>query len=308
MTVDTPCETLRDVEPRPKTLNPMVKIRAVQVVLWLVVITGPVAAGLVMNEMLVMGDRIDALSTTVGVEVPTDTSGLEGHAELFVAAFLGASEDSTDHLTRFVAGVEVEGVAPGAWLATRTTSLGAREISPGYYAVVVAAEVATTTGVGDDSVWAPVGTRYFSVGVTATESGWAVSGLPTLIPAPVPSPSLELLVARFDGLASEPGLGEMLQHFLDAFLAGDGELTRFISPGASIGGVYPPPFVSIEILHSGLASTPGGDIEVVAQVRAIDGDGRTQILQYAIIATQRDGRWEVFELLFAPSLAQSETN
>jgi hypothetical protein len=58
------------------------------------VISGPVAALLVATQMSSIGDRLDSLSATAGIEVPPDTSGAEGFAELFIAAYLGAGEDS----------------------------------------------------------------------------------------------------------------------------------------------------------------------------------------------------------------------
>ena len=42
---------------------------------------------------------------------------------------------------------------------------------------------------------------------------------------------------------------------------------------------------------------------VAVVVRATDMAGRAQILEYALVVEQRDGRWEVSELLPAPPLA-----
>jgi hypothetical protein len=54
--------------------------------------------------------------------------------------------------------------------------------------------------------------------------------------------------------------------------------------------------------------TPDGPVEVSVRVRGTDADGRTQILEYALVVELRDGRWEVSRLLPAPTLAPSETN
>jgi len=51
-----------------------------------------------------------------------------------------------------------------------------------------------------------------------------------------------------------------------------------------------------------------GDRQVVALVVGTDGSGRTQLLQYALMLSERDGRWEVAELLPAPSLATANDN
>ena len=309
MTIESAPEALPRGRSHRRELSPLLTIRAVQIVLWLLVISGPVAALLVANRVSSIGDRLDAISTAVGVEVPPDTSRVEGFAELFIAAYLGAGENSTDVLIPFLDGVALDGVESGSWSATRTTSLGAQEISPGYFAVVVAAEiVATSSGTDEQPAWVPAGTRYFSVGVTETTIGWAVAGLPPLIPPLATTAAPELLVGRFDGLDGAPGLEEMLPRFLAAFLTGVGELNRYASPSSPIVAVQPPPFADVEVLRTGLSETPDGLTEVAAVVRATDADGRTQILEYALVVEQRDERWEVSRLLPAPPLAPSETN
>ena len=298
-------KTVSDPRPRRREMSPLLAIRAVQVVLWMLVISGPVAALLVANRVSSIGDRLDTLSTTDGIEVPPDTSGVEGFAELFIAAYLTAGEDSINALDPFLGDVALDSVETGSWLATRTTSLGAQEVSPGYYSVVVAAEVvATDTEPGDQ----PAGVRYFSVGVAETTTGRVIIGLPALISPPPRVSAPELLVGRFDGLATAPGLEEMLPRFLAALLTGNGELTRYTSPSSPIVAMQPPPFTTVEVLQTGLVETPDGPTEVGALVRATDADGRAQILEYALVVEQRDGRWEVSQLLPAPTLARSETN
>ena len=305
VTVDTILETVPDAEPGGRELSPLLTIRAVQVLLWLLVISGPVAALLVADRVSSIDDRLQTLRASVGVEVAPDTSGVEGFVELFIAAYIGAGEDSIDALDPFVDDVALDGVETGSWRAVRTTSLGAQELSPGYYAVVVAAEVVATDTESDDQ---PVGICYFSVGVVEATTGWVVTGLPTLIPPPSRAAKPELLIGRFDGLDTAPGLGEMLPRFLAALLTGDGELTRYTSPSSPIVAVHPPPFVSIELLGTGSVETPDGPIEVSVRVRGTDPAGQAQILEYALVVEQRDGRWEVSRLLPAPTLKPSETN
>jgi hypothetical protein len=298
-------KTVSDPRPRRRELSPLLAIRAAQVVVWMLVISGPVAALLVANRVSSIGDRLDAFSTTANVEVRPDTSGVEGFAELFIAAYLGAGEDAIDALDLFLGDVALDNVETGSWRAVGTTSLGAQEVSPGYYAVVVAAEVVATDPESDDQ---PVGVRYFSVGVAETTTGWVIVGLPALIPRPPRVTAPELLIGRFDGLDSAPGLEEMLPRFLAAFLTGAGELTRYASPSSPIVAVQPPPFTSVEVLRSGLVEMPGGLTEVAVLVRGTDAGRRTQILEYALVVEQRDGRWEVSRLLPAPTLKQPEAN
>ena len=166
--------------------NPAPTVRVLHIVLWLLVSSGPVAALLVATQVSSLRDRLDLVDVGAGAELPPDTAGAEGFAELFIATYLGAGEHSTDGLVPFLDGVSLERVESGSWSATRTTSLGASEVSPGYYAVMVAAEVvAAAEGDADGQpTWVPAGTRFYSVGVTETTTGWAITGLPALVPAP----------------------------------------------------------------------------------------------------------------------------
>jgi hypothetical protein len=230
---------------------------------------------------------------------------------LFVAAFLDAGEDSPETLSPFLADASLDGVAGGSWFATRTVSLGAREVGPGYFAVTVAAEVVAADPespesdpeLGEPVVWVPVGTRFYTVGVAETDTGWAATGLPALVAAPTPAAATEVLVGRLDGLDAAPGLEEMVSRFLAAFLAGDGELARYTAPSSQIVAVQPAPFVTVDVLEAGFVDTPDGSQQVVAVVQATDSAGRAQVLEYHLAVEQREGRWEVFELLPAPLLA-----
>ena len=110
MTIDGAQTELPQGRFQHRALNPLLAIRAVQVVLWMLVISGPVAAVLVANQVSSIGDRLDTLSTRDAVEVPPDTSGVEGFAELFIAAYLGAGEDSIGALDPFLDDVALDGV------------------------------------------------------------------------------------------------------------------------------------------------------------------------------------------------------
>jgi hypothetical protein len=284
--------------------NPVLTVRAMHIVLWLLVISGPVTALLVATQLSSLSERRDLVNIEAGVETPPDTAGAEGFAELFIATYLGAGEGSTDSLGPFLDNVSLDGIESESWSATRTTSLGTSEVAPGYYAVTVAAEVVAADSDADGQpTWISAGTRFYSVGVAETTTGWAITGLPTWLPAPASATAPDLLIDRLDGLDATPGLEEMLSHFLAAYLAGDGELTRYTSPSSPIVPVQPAPFSSVEILQAGMAETSDGLAEVAVAVRATDIAGRAQLLEYALVVSQRDGRWEVSQLLPAPSLA-----
>ena len=303
MTADSTSEAFPRQRGVSRWGSPLFTVRVLQVVLWLLVVSGPVAAVLLATHVSALGGRLETITGQAAVEPPTDTTGVEGFAELFIASFLGAGEGFPEALAPFLDDASLDGVVDGSWFATRTISFGAREIGPGYYAVTIATEVVAADSTSDGKgVWVPLGMRFYTVGVAETETGWAVTGLPTLIAAPAQAVRPELWVGRLDGLDGSPGLDEMVPRFLAAFLAGDGELARYTAPSSDIVAVQPPPFVNVEVLKAGFVETPDGSLQVVVVVRATDTAGRVQVLQYALVVEQRDGRWEVSELLLAPPL------
>ena len=303
MTTDTACDSPRERRLVSGWVGPLLTVRLLQVVLWVLVVSGPVAAVLVTARVSALEGQLDSLGSSAAVEVPPDTAGVEGVAELFVATYLGAGEDSAAALRLFLDGPSLYGVVEGSWRAVRTTSLGAHQIGPGYFAVTVAAEVVASESSSDgQGAWVPAGTRFYSVGVVETEAGWAVTGLPTLVGAPPRAVPAELLVGRLDGLDSTPGLEETVSRFLAAYLTGVGELARYTAPSSRIEPVQPPPFSEVEVLESGLVDSSDGAGQVRVVVRAADAAGRAQVLEYSLTVGLRDGRWEVSELLPAPPL------
>jgi hypothetical protein len=288
--------------------RPLMWIRVFRAVLWLLVVAGPVAAGLLAVQVSGLRHRVEVVSRQAVVELPPDSAGAEGFAELFVAAFLSADEDAPPPLIGSLDARSLRAMEQGWWSTVRTVSLGAEEVAPGYFAVTVAAEV---LGKDPDSAeqtsWVGVGIRFYTVGVVETGSGWAAVGPPTLVAAPSTGSRPDLLVRRLEGLREVAGLEEAVTRFLAAYLAGDGELARYVAPGSALTAVWPPPFTTVEILDAGAVPVADGARQVVAVVQGTDEAGRVQVLQYALVAAQRDGRWEVVELLPTPSLATTDS-
>ena len=292
---------------RPR-LGPLLWIRVLRAVLWLLVVAGPVAVGVLAVQVSDLRQQVEVVSRQAVVEWPTDSAGAEGFAELFLAAFLGtgkdAFEDSTVHLDSRSLSVMEQG-----WSTLRTVSLGAEEVAPGYFAVTVAAELlARDPDPTAQPSWVPVGIRFYTVGVVETDSGWAATGLPALVAAPATGPPPALLVRRMEGLREVSGLEEAVTRFLAAYLAGEGELARYSAPGSPLVAVQPPPFASVELVEAGSVPTSDGARQVVTLVVGTDEGGRSQVLQYALVVAQRDGRWEVSEMLPAPPLDAAKNN
>ena len=286
----------------------LLSVRVLQAALWLLVVMGPIAAGVLALQVSALRNRVEAVSQQAVVDLPSESAGAEAFAELFVAAFLSAGEDSSQTLAPFLDARSLEGMEEGSWSASRTVSLGAREIGPGYFAVTVAAQVLARDPDSEQPTWVPAGTGFYTVGVVETDSGWAATGLPALVAAPSTGSPPELSVGRLDGLDGAPGLEETVTRFLAAYLAGEGELARYTAPGSHLTPIHPPQFVAVEVVEAGSVPTADGARQVVVRVRATDEESRSQVLEYALVVAERDGRWEVVELLPAPPLDAATDN
>ena len=284
--------------------GPLTQVRWLQVALWLLVISGPIAATVLAFGISGLDSRVDALSRQTAAAPIADSAGAEGFAELYVASVLASEATAAQGLSG-IAELPPGGASEGGWFASRTVSLGAEELAPGYFAVTVAAEVvAEDPDLELEGGWAGVGTRFYTLGVVETDSGWVATGLPTLVARPTGPPVPELLVMRMDGLDPFPELERAVAAFLAAYLTGVGDLGRYTVPGSSLVPVEPVPFVTVEITRAGSATSADGTHHVAAMVRATDAAGLGQVLGYSLVVSQRDGRWEVADLLPAAPLGQ----
>jgi len=290
-----------------RRFGPLAQVRWLQVALWLLVISGPIAATVLAFQVGGLDSRVDELSYREPAVAVADSAGAEGFAELYLASVLGAGADTAEGLSG-IAELPVGGASEGGWFASRTVSLGAEELAAGYFAVTVAVEVVAEDADSEpERGWVAVGTRFYTVGVVETDSGWVATGLPTLVARPAGPPPPELLVMRMDGLDAFPELERAVAAFLAAYLTGVGDLHRYTVPGSSLVPVEPAPFVTVEITQAGSATSIDGTRHVAALVRATDAAGRGQVLEYSLVVSERDGRWEVAELLPAAPLS-NESN
>lgn len=278
-----------------RILGPLVWVRGIRTVLWLLVFSGPALALWAVVELSDLADRMDLVGAATTVEPPADTGPVEGFAELYVTSYLTSDPGSAERV-----------VNGESRRVLRTVSLGAESIDSGYYAVTVAVELEAdqSNSVPVEATGSLASMVVYRVGVVEADGDWSPVGPPAVVSPPATVPSPDLLVGRLDGLDGVSGLEDMVVRFLSAYLVGDGELARYLAPDLQLTPVLPPPFASVELLEAGTVSTGDGVREVVAVVEGVDETGRGQVLQFGLMVGQRDGRWEVAELLPAPSLAE----
>lgn len=227
----------------------------------------------------------------------TSPAAVGAFAELFVAAYLEAGEADAGQLAAFTGDVpDLRGqTAAGAQvLNTAVVSIAAQGAR--YWSVTVAAAVRST------SLPAP-GVRYLAVGILETTEGLVAADLPAEVPGPGrarrPSLSGPTPTAPSDG---DP-IGQTVAQFLDAYLAGNGSLGRYVTPGADIAPVDPAPYAEVTLDRLAVVRRSERVVEVRSFVRAVEPNGAVRWLRYRIDLESRAGRWEVAGVSGAPHLA-----
>jgi hypothetical protein len=237
-----------------------------------------------------------------------------GTAERAVAAWLTAAGDDRQDVLASLFVEPVDGLRDAEPLDIGdVTTVAGSAVGPGYWWVTVAVDVTETpaseaTAGGGDEGDAPAAdpvttTWYVQVAVVGdVEAGLAVLTTPTVVPvAPVAPGDWR----RVEGSPIERGTGpyDTIEGFLRALLVGDGEPTRYMTPGWSIDVPAEPMFVGLEIEEMTSEADTGDDplrVRVDAAVDTIGGTRRD--VAYTVEVHERDGRWEVVDLPGGPSV------
>jgi hypothetical protein len=146
--------------------------------------------------------------------------------------------------------------------------------------------------------------RYFAVPVVAGSGGasFTVSGAPGVVAGPARAAGVQspytVTVPTDSEVSSAAG------EFLAAYLAGAGEVDRYLAPGVRLSPVSPAPYQTVTVQQmlaadqeAAAESVPadGTRVRVMAEVEARDSWGRWP-LAYELTLKVRSGRWEVASL------------
>jgi hypothetical protein len=251
----------------------------------------------------------EAVLAEIEVE-PAPDLGAAGFAELYVSTWLTAGRDSEDLLTSFTAQrIDLHQVTSGGYWSAKTVVVDLTEVTENYWSVLVAAEVLARSD--DDTTAAEyrnTGIRYYTVGVVHHDTGFVVTSLPAQVSPPTTLNPPALAVDNLEASTASSDLAEVadtMTGFVQAFLAGTGDLDRYLAPGTALVPISPAPFTTAEITALGTAPSPEDPDGVLARVEvlATDNAGNSQALEYSAVLATRDDRWEVTGLVPAAPLA-----
>ncbi|MEU4084692.1 conjugal transfer protein [Streptomyces aureus] len=217
-----------------------------------------------------------------------------GFAQVFVGAWLRSSANDTSTAHARLAqsmGPDVDLPEPVEGTQPRlesVTAVRSTQRSGNAWSVTVAAQYA------DGRL------RNYAVPVVADHDGgsFTVAGAPGVVSGPVradvPRSPYQLTVPDSDLVSA---VGE----FFSAYLAGAGEVDRYLAPGVTLSPLTPVPFRKAMVQQvqaieadaaDGKIAAEGTVVHVLAQVEARDDGGRWP-LAYELTLAVRSGRWEV---------------
>ncbi|MEU0489995.1 conjugal transfer protein [Nocardiopsis sp. NPDC006139] len=270
----------------------------VQFLVWLAVLCGP--AGLFMQV------------TWDGPAVPeseperpaqgTDLSalGVAGWAERVVTAYLEGDIDTVRLAYPTARDRQLEALPDPSGAPSRVSAVAVEQIGDREWTITVAVyprrEDPTTPAV-----------RHLRLTAHGEGTTWAALSLPVEVGAWAPAEPPELAYASRK-LADSP-LTEAVQGWALAYLAGEGELDRYLAPEAAfppiamahaaveIDGVYPVP----EDEDTAVAPAGDGDtVFVLADLVVTTSDGQSWPMSYALELTSRSQRWEISAVATPP--------
>lgn len=232
-------------------------------------------------------------------------------AQQFVVTWLQAGRDDEKVLAGYVDTDALALPNEPAFVATDPRSAGFEELrtsggqsgaveQPLFLPTYVATVSVSVRPVKGDEV--PV-RRYYQVPVIFIGDNMRATNAPSPVAGPVKAPKVQL--GYRDQVSLDSTLGASVSQFLTALLAGQGDLTRYTTPGMKIRAVSPAPYSSVELanlvtsedLGDGLdAPAEGRTVRALVTANAIDGAGGAVTVQYPLTLKARAGRWEIAKI------------
>ncbi len=252
---------------------------------------------------------------------PSDdsTTVLVGHAQLagsfardFVAAYLGATAGQHDQLSRYLGDdQQLTLPATGQLVIDPSVVYIARDLSTGsldIWAVTVSVRLGAAT---QATAAATAGTavtdrQYYRVAVS--ESGGLLRALSPPAVVQPPGQGADLALGYSMSCPTDSPLATVSSGFLTAFLAGTGDITRYVTPDSAIAALTPSPFTGVDTVSVKSDDSSCGRGSASARVQAMINPkaaaGALPTLAYALTMIRNAGEWQVQTIDPVPLLRQ----
>lgn len=228
-------------------------------------------------------------------------------AQAYLAAWLTATSNDHAALDQYtgLAGSNFVGNAPTEY---RDMTVASIKAAPGdMNTVVVSASLKNT--VKDDkgketTSWTPY---WYQVVVQSKDGAMAPAALPAPIAVPTMGTAPQL---GYSSRVTNKEIQSTVADFMTAYLTGQGDVTRYVSPATTINAITPAYWTQAKIKTIQAAQevsekTPaaGQTAEILVDMN-LTRDTNTKPAQYVLGLKVRDGRWEIQSLNSAPALSR----
>jgi hypothetical protein len=282
--------------------------RAATAVLWTALVAGPLALALAVLTFL----TVSAGSSPV-VAPAADHAGeqvaVEEFAQRFVVTWLQTPQGQEQQLAPYVRVTHLT-LPEVPWRADQPATAAVGRIRDGLWTVTVAVTVSAPGS--------PAQRRYFQVPVRSVSrtgvsngtdaNGMFAAALPAPVAAPTPAAAPDLAYP-YPANPTDPVVTSVGE-FLTALLTGQGDVTRYVSPGTNVSAIAPPPYTTVAVTEvmvdrERVGSGPpasGERLAVLVTAQATAGPRQDIDVQYALTLLARAGRWEVKAVEPTPTL------
>lgn len=148
--------------------------------------------------------------------------------------------------------------------------------------------------------------RYWQVAVHVGSGGQVqVVGYPTPVPAP-PGTDKELVLDYSERLDPTTELGQTVNGFLQSYVAGQGDTSRYVVSGSTVRGIEPAPYAQAHLTElradQPVEDAAGQPVRLLVQAEAElpSRAGDRQAITIALTMQKREDRWEVTTVDPAP--------
>lgn len=279
--------------------------KAVTVLLWGALLAGPAALGVIGYSWMQGGDPVP-----VQAEQVVDQSGERAIAGEFAGrvatAWLTATREESSELAALVAEADAAPLQAEPLEVEQVSVAGIEPAGAGVWSVTVAATVTDSEGQAQR--------RYLQVPVMVAGDAVTALALPSVVAPPMVAAPPSSVYRH--AVPSSSSINTTVAGFLSAYVAGSGDLSRYLTPDVEdINAVSPVPFTEVSVV--GLRSTTsvdadatpadGDELRVLVVVTGTVSQDQSLTGTYALSLTARASRWEISAIDPAPASSITQT-
>lgn len=274
---------------------------AATVGLWVAIACGPIGLGWAIGRPNLAAAAAPAVARD-DLQEPSRALAEEFAARI-VTVWLSAHRGQEALVSALLPGARGQSLPKVGLQVSNPVAVRSTVVADGVWSVTVAAQVSDARSSAR---------RFFVVPIQVVGESVVAVALPSERPGPqviAAGPDLDYGFEVTSGSALETVAAD----FLNALLAGSGDVERLTSPSAQIRAVLPAPFTAVKVSRVAaqreVPQTPSEGAQLDVLVTAVaQGAAEQQVsVQYPLVLTVRAGRWEVSAVRDSPLLAKKKT-